>query len=302
MDLPLNEYFILYRLPDDNLEYLNLDDLDMDKEQAEYLQIGEPFQIPEGENVIFICSGTEEEVHARKLTMLQEYGDDSTNTNETENKQDESSPALCNSEILKMNSRLQLMDQRVQKLEKRKNSRTSDHEIIEGAIVIINGRKTNVSNLKREEFDNLLALSRQRLGPLPSLPGITELQIIEELGPLLINSFINLKFGNFTSYLAGFLIEEDTFRLSFLPPLGPHLRASKPKPPKRVLNNNFKAAFKYLALYFGGCVLTPEFKPFWLDSLRSRFNTKADNLNNKENAHYPDFQGLTPPFNDENAF
>jgi hypothetical protein len=160
----------------------------------------------------------------------------------------------------------------------------------------------NVVELSRGDFDNLLLIHRQHLGEFPELPNITQLQVIEELGPHLLKAFFNMKFGNFVSYLAGFLIEEDAFRISFLPSLGPTLRASKPKPPKRVLNDHFKRIFKYYALYFGGCILHRDFKPFWLDSLRSRFNTKADNLKNKENAKFPTFDGILPPFSVENAF
>uniref|UniRef100_A0A914QS75 Uncharacterized protein n=1 Tax=Panagrolaimus davidi TaxID=227884 RepID=A0A914QS75_9BILA len=299
MDIEMNEYFILYRLPDDNLEYLNLEDLNMGKEEADFLQIGDVFSIPGGTNVTFVFSGTEEEAHARKIRMLGEVSNsdenDATNSNENEE-------VSTYASIHNINSELQMLGQRVNRLESRRNSRPSRLAIIEGAVVKINGRSMNVAELSRGDIDNLLAINRQRLGPFPTLPGITDLQITEELGPHLVNAFINMKLGNFVSYLAGFLIEENAFRVSFLSPLGPHLRASNPKPPKRTLNNNFKTVFKYFALYYGGCILIPEFKPFWLDGLRSRFNQKADNLKNKENAQYPTFAGLVPPFNDENAF
>uniref|UniRef100_A0AC34FR69 Uncharacterized protein n=1 Tax=Panagrolaimus sp. ES5 TaxID=591445 RepID=A0AC34FR69_9BILA len=168
---------------------------------------------------------------------------------------------------------LQQIDHRIKRLE----SQTPDREILEGAVVKINGRTRNVAELSIGEFETLLVVNRQRLGPIPTLAGITELQIVEELGPYLINSFIKMKFGNFISYLAGFLLEEETFRILFLPPLGPNLRASKPQHPKRILNHNFKSAFKYFVF-----------------CLRSRFNTKADNLNNKENSKYTTFDGLDP--------
>uniref|UniRef100_A0A914Q0C7 Uncharacterized protein n=1 Tax=Panagrolaimus davidi TaxID=227884 RepID=A0A914Q0C7_9BILA len=300
MDLPTDEYFVLYRLPNDNLEYLNLDDLHVEKEEVDYMQVGDVFKIREGENVTFIFSGSEEEVRARKITMIGQIDVDSEDETEPSANKNERLPTQSN--IISINSKLQNIDRRIKRLESHTNSRTTDHEILKGAVVKINGKTRNVGELSIGEFETLLAVNRQRLGPFPTLAGITELQIVEELGPYLTNSFIKMKFGNFVSYLAGFLLEEGTFRISFLPPLGPNLRASKPKHPKRILNCNFKSAFKYFALYFGGCVLTSDFKPLWLDSLRSRFNTKANNLNNKENAKYITFDDLVPPFNDENAF
>uniref|UniRef100_A0A914Q3L0 Uncharacterized protein n=1 Tax=Panagrolaimus davidi TaxID=227884 RepID=A0A914Q3L0_9BILA len=275
----------------------------MEKENADFLQVGDIFSISDGENVTYVFSGTEEEVHARKVIMLgQMNNSDNGENNTTNTTENENEEAPADRHLHNINSELQMLGQRVKRLETRKNSRINSREIIQGAVVNINGRNVNVAELSRGDFNNLLAIYRQRLGPFPTLPGITDLQIAEELGPHLVNAFINMKLGNFVSYLAGFLIEEEAFRISFLPPLGPHLRASNPKPPKRTLNNNFKTVFKYFALYYGGCILISDFKPFWLDSLRSRFNQKADNLKNKENAQYPSFAGLIPPFNVENAF
>uniref|UniRef100_A0AC34GUU3 Uncharacterized protein n=1 Tax=Panagrolaimus sp. ES5 TaxID=591445 RepID=A0AC34GUU3_9BILA len=126
------------------------------------------------------------------MTMIGQIdvdSEDETNTNANENENDR---PPTHSNTININSTLQQMDHRIKRLESHRNSRTPDREILEGAVVKIHGRRRNVAELSIGKFEKLLAVNRLRLGPVPTLAGITEFQIIEELGPYLINSCINM--------------------------------------------------------------------------------------------------------------
>jgi hypothetical protein len=177
-------------------------------------------------------------------------------------------------------------------------------EVIESAVVTIDGLEINLCNLSRAELDGLLTVNRQQLGSFPIIQNLTPDQVVATLTSVIMKAFRECNFGLFVSLLGCYLLERSSMVKSFMPPMGIHIRKSAPKSSKLKLNAAFVTSFKYYALYFGGCVFDGEIQFQWLENLRGRFNAKVDHMrhNDDEESSYITFPGHVAPFTEENAF
>uniref|UniRef100_A0AC34FSK0 Uncharacterized protein n=1 Tax=Panagrolaimus sp. ES5 TaxID=591445 RepID=A0AC34FSK0_9BILA len=139
----------------------------------------------------------------------------------------------------------------VSSLKRRRSSRRINRDIIEAAVVELDGVETNLSNLSRAELDRLLAVNRQKLGAFPIVADITPNKLISTLEPIIMKAFRECKFSLFVAILASYLLTRTSMVKSFMPPMGIQLRKYAHKSNKLKLNPLFIDVFKYYALFFG---------------------------------------------------
>uniref|UniRef100_A0A914P785 Uncharacterized protein n=1 Tax=Panagrolaimus davidi TaxID=227884 RepID=A0A914P785_9BILA len=196
------------------------------------------------------------------------------------------------------------MNLSVASFKKKRSFRPRNREVIDAAVVDLDGIETNLSDLSRAELNRLLLVNRQRLGNFPNVPEITSNHIVVTLEAIIMKAFRECKFALFTAILASYLLTRNSLVKSFMPPMGIQFRKNDIKSTKLKLNDTFVRVFKYYALYFGGCVFDGETQLQWLENLRGRFNAKVDHMRSKDSdvSSYITFPDHLAPFNDDNAF
>lgn len=119
-----------------------------------------------------------------------------------------------------------------------------------------------------------------------------------------MKAFRESRFALFVSILACYLLERTAMSQAFMPPLGIHFRKCALKSSKSKLNVSFVKAFKYYALFFGGCIFNAEVQVQRLENLRGRFNAKVDHIRAQDDdeSSYISFPGHISPYTDLNAF
>jgi hypothetical protein len=164
-------------------------------------------------------------------------------------------------------------------LKGKKNSREPDRVMVEAAIGEIDGAEQNIINISKQEFNELLTINRQELGSFPDIfaNNAERDKMTTAAGPLLHDLCRAGKYGPYVILLTSFLIEENAFCISFLPPMTLHVRQSRPGKDKKILISAFQAAFKHFALYFGGAALTKSAQNNFIENLREKYNVKVQN-------------------------